>query len=152
MKVQPQGALPVGADQRRQLLAAARPQLDNRRQMRNVRENRSPMGREQLHFSARDLIPRQKTNRVEECRPQRVVQIARGKLARLELQIVLNIVRESRNGRRLLVRTRRGDGVDVTHRGLSRSETWRTHTDSGRGTSCGRSAAEALARSRARRL
>jgi hypothetical protein len=107
MKFEPGGAVPpVGADQRRQLLAAARPELDDSRQARNVRENRPPMGREQPHFSARDPIPRQKTNRVEECRSQRVVQIARGKLARLELQVVLDIARESRDGCRLFWRSR----------------------------------------------
>src|SRR5688572_33105632 len=92
--IEPARAPAARFDERPQLGAVARPQLDDARQARGRRgmpENRPPMGVQQADLSARDAVPRQLADGVEQRRAEPVVEIARRKLAWFERQVVLDV-------------------------------------------------------------
>jgi len=131
--------------ERRQLLAAAASQLDDARQGTRSSEHAGGMRREQTRLRARDGIPRQAADRLEQRRPQDVVQISRRELPRRSRQIRPNIARKFARlvanrsaGRPAAARPPVGTCVKGQH--VWRNEAWRRHRGSNRGTSCERSA------------
>src|SRR6266853_4563253 len=83
--------------QRRHLLAAAGAEFDDGGNT-GAGQNRAAVGGEQPRLRASDAIPGQSADRLEERRPQIVVEIARRKLPRLERQVVIYVGRELFNG------------------------------------------------------
>ena len=71
-------------------------QLDDPRERAGSREDLRTVAREQARFRARDRIPRQMTDRVEEGRAQRVVEVPRRQLPRRLRQVERDIRGEPR--------------------------------------------------------
>ena len=117
------GAMPPGVDQRQRASRRCRGPARRRRQAaRRRRRSRGRAALEQAQLGARDAVPRQPADRLEQRRAERVVEVARRQLPRLLRQVVLDVARELR-GRRLgavsagavvIVRSRAAErGVDV---------------------------------------
>ena len=93
--------------------------------------SRARVAREQRRLAARDAVPRQTADRLEERRPERVVEPARRQPLGAREQA------SPRRPRRRRRAARRGSDA--------RSGTWRRHRDSGAGTSCGSCGARSAA-------
>ena len=84
-------------DERHQLVAVARPELDERGRF-EVPEDRARVFGNEPELSAGDAVPRQPADGLEERGAERVVEVARRQLARLQSQVIANVVRELLSG------------------------------------------------------
>jgi hypothetical protein len=115
-----------GGDERRQFVSAARAELDEHRQRIDARQNLAPVAREQGALGARNRIPRQLADRLEQRRTERVVEVARRQLPRRQREVILDVA-----GKRLQLDTLGGaigrNGRSHRHMGTARgtsSGTW----------------------------
>ena len=114
-------------NQNRQLLAAAAAKLDVRGVLACDVHQRWSQAGEQGRLAARDAIPGEAADRLEERRPECIVEPPRRQPLRLREQARTEVL-----------------GKGGTRRSLSgRNGTWHRHRDSEDGTSCGRCAAHA---------
>jgi hypothetical protein len=88
-------------DERLQLAAVAGAELDEVRELRELREDLRAVTFEEAHLCARDRVPREFADRVEQRRAERVVEIHRRQLPWRELQTVAHIFGKCRDQHRL---------------------------------------------------